>query len=194
MKYKERLSYFTIIGMLLFALSLERCNPDDVIIIPPIDGDFDVIIDPKPKLVIEYRDTIIYKDKEIYIDRPIEVIKWEKYAEADDVEQAVLYKDCIAINEYEEMLDDEHLTINVNATTVGTLKSLGVSYHIKERSIQVPSNKRIGLLLGAEYGNRTSLDNSIFKGNFGLQTKGGNIFTVSADTDKNLWIGGMIKI
>lgn len=92
---------------------------------------------------------------------------------------------------FNEIFDDENITITFNGLASGKIYSLNTNYTIKEKTtiINSPKNKLFAVKIGAEYGNNILLKNSVFKANLEIENKNGNSISYSYDTNNTHWIG-----
>src|SRR5690606_24265877 len=113
-------------------------------------------LDIEPKEVTPIiNDSIIYKDKIIRIENPINKELVEKYKQAkDSLEQLKLYLDAITVRSYEDTVEDDNLVFNYKAKTTGTLDEFKFNYTIKERQIEIPTkivdNRKTKFLIGTK--------------------------------------------
>jgi hypothetical protein len=113
------------------------------------------------------------------------------YNEASDSLKIALYNKAIEIKSFNQTFEDNHLKATSSGLVRGEIQSLKLDYTIKPQTIETPPEKEVvfRLLGGFEYGNNTTLSNSIFKANLGFQNRNGNIFRASIDNLENIYIG-----
>ncbi len=98
---------------------------------------------------------------------------------------------------FNQIFDDENVTININGLVSGQVYSLATNYTIKEKTqiIKQPIKSKIfALKTGVEYGNNIALNNSVFKVNFEFENKKGNSFSYAYDTNNIHWIGAKFTV
>lgn len=113
------------------------------------------------------------------------------YNEASDSLKNVLFNKAIELKSFNQIFEDDKLKSEVSGIVQGEVKSLKLDYTIKPKTIDLPPQKEnvFRLLGGFEYANNTSLTNSIFKANLGVQNRKGNIFRASLDNQQNIYVG-----
>lgn len=195
------------IGVVILAFFIGRCSDTSkeivktTVTIPEKTGSSVIITSPKP--IVTTKDSIIYKDKVITTDSPInkklaqDYIDLEKrYSDIElEKERLKKYLESIQVRDYSIPVEDEFLSTTNNVKVQGELISFQQDYKIKERKVEVevPVKKRIALYAGAEIGNTPELDKFIVKGNLMLQNKKGDILSASIDSEKRVWVGYAIK-
>lgn len=182
-----------IIGALLF---VRQCNaevePEFIIVekevlVPSVTHVFDTIKEPVPVYV---------KVKEI------DSTYYEQYKKLkDSVAKDSLFKEVIAINEYNQKYEDTLQTIDVYSKTRGKLLEQNVKYTTKPYYITLTDSieikKKVAVSFGTELGVSTvpSLGlNPVLKGNVIVTNKRGNSISASYDTQGTVWVGKTWKI
>lgn len=118
-----------------------------------------------------------------------EKLSRDYYLQSDSIKRG-LYEKAIRLNKFSQTFDDQYLKIDVYGVSRGTVESMKADYTIKPQKQEVPIKKRVfALKTGVEYGNTTTLSNSVFKGNLEFENKKGNSFSFSYDTDSRYWLG-----
>lgn len=164
-----------------------------------VKGKFEAV---KPKQEVVYK---VVKGKTIYKTNPEDnflqgqidqLIAENKalqnyYNEASDSLQKALYNKAIEIKSFNQTFEDDKLKSEVSGLVRGEVQSIKLDYTIKPQTIELPQEKEVvfRLLGGVEYGNNSTLSNSIFKANLGFQNRKGNIVRVSADNFQNVYVG-----
>lgn len=124
-------------------------------------------------------------DSLLVINKKIE----NDFANMPDSAKIYEYKKAIQLNKFSQTFDDKNITIDVSGVSRGTVENIKADYTIKPQKQEVPIKQRVfALKTGFEYGNTTTLTNSVFKGNIEVENKKGNSFGVSYDTDGRYWI------
>lgn len=104
-----------------------------------------------------------------------------------------LYQKAIQLNKFSHPFEDDKVKIDVSGISRGPVEAIKIDYTFKEQ--QIPIKERVfALKTGVEYGNTTSLSNSVFKGNLEFENKKGNSYSISYDTDSRYWIGAKFTI
>lgn len=113
------------------------------------------------------------------------------YNQASDSLQKALYDKAIEIKAFNQTFEDDKLKATSSGLVRGEIQSLKLDYTIKPQTIETPPEKEVvfRLLGGFEYGNNTTLSNSVFKANLGIQNRNGSIFRASVDNLQNIYIG-----
>lgn len=113
------------------------------------------------------------------------------YNEASDSLKTALFNKAIELKSFNQTFEDSLIKSDVSGIVQGEVKSLKLDYIIKPRTINLPPQKEnvFRLLGGFEYGNNTSLSNSIFKANLSVQNRKGNVFRASLDNQQNIYVG-----
>ena len=179
-----------ILGSIVFIQhkKLSRPNPKERIYVPyHIPAQRGAILSPKNAI----------SNKE-YVFLPItktvtevDTALLEKYrAENDSLKKELMYKDAIAIREYEELYTDTLLDINVKAKVRGTLLDLYIpSYTIHPINGETPYDPPIpwDIFIGGELGIPTTYDsNFLLKVNADLRINK-MMYGLSYDTDRRIW-------
>lgn len=115
----------------------------------------------------------------------------ELYLKASQPKKDSLYKESIQLNKFSQTFDDENVKIDVSGIARGTVQSIKADYNIKKQPIK---ERVFALKTGVEYGNTTTLSNSVFKGNLEFENKKGNSFSYGYDTNHTHWLGAKITI
>lgn len=172
-----------LLGCMVTCSALEDETPIEIIV-PEEKGEF--VINPKEK-EIEYRDSIIYKNKIITIESPINKELYNNFVKAQDsLEQLKVFLNAITVREYQDSISDSNIRLDYYVKTTGTLDDFKLDYTIKEKKIEVPSKVEKNNLYygGGIYSNG---DNLNLKGGLMLRTKSNQIYSLEYGTDKNLY-------
>jgi hypothetical protein len=107
--------------------------------LPIIKGKFDKV-KPIPNVIdTVYLDSIVYKDKIVKVDRPVDKKLVEDYLKANDsITKLSLYVNSVQTNTYTKTFSDEKIDITVNAETTGTLNLLDLTYKSKDIKVDLP--------------------------------------------------------
>lgn len=171
-----------VLGMLL----LNECNRDpkkETIIrevtVPEIITQFDTVEIVKPMRV--------HSVDTVFVDR---------FIYADSTEKVDLYKDAVAVREYNEVFEDSLAKIKVYSQTRGELLSQSVSLTVFERkindSVALP-NPKGNLYLVPEIGTTTDLNGLRAKIGLMYQDRNKHLYSLSYDADGYIYIGTGIK-
>jgi len=121
-----------------------------------------------------------------------ELLSRAYYDQNDSIKKGMFEK-AIQLNKFSQTFDDQNVKIDVSGVARGTVESIKTDYTIKSK--QIPIKQRVfALKTGVEYGNTTSLSNSVFKGNLEFENKKGNSYNISYDTDSRYWLGAKFTI
>lgn len=188
-KYFWQISSFTLL-LLLFLLP-RNCGKIETQIeyvkVPVKEGSF---VDYKPT-PIDLPNYIFVNEKDtIETENPLNKELEQKYIQAqkerDSFKLKVLYFEAIQIRKYRKTFEDDNITVNVFASTTGTLDTLNVYYKTKEDSIKL-KQPVFRLLAGPEL---QLHNNQLFPAaSIGIQNKKGNIFEGSYNTNGDFSIG-----
>lgn len=184
---KKYIYILLFLGGFLLGTMMKCCpeKPSNIeVIIPEEKGGF--VINPKEK-EIEYRDSIVYKDKIITIENPINKELYNNFTKAkDSLEQLKVFLNAITVREYQDSISDSNIRLDYYVKTTGTLDDFKLDYLIKEKKIEVPSKVEKNNLYygGGIYSNG---DNLNLKGGLMFKTKANQIYSLEYGTDKNLY-------
>jgi len=189
-----------IVILLCVILLMRKCEPNPsyaTVTIPEKKGVFKPE-KPTHKEVVKFKDKIVYKDGiNSVVENPLneillkenEILK-DQFKVVDSVNKILLYEKAIQINQFSTKFEDDNLLLNIEGLVRGEVQEITPSYTIKEKKIQVPEKSVVFRFSGGlEVGNNLQLDKLSIKGNLGLQGKKGDIYTISYDDQKNIWIG-----
>jgi len=166
-----------------------------------VKGKFEAVKPIQEPIIITIPGTneIVYKESgnekllQSQIDQLISENKalQEFYNQASDSLQKALYNKAIEVKSFNQTFEDDKLKATSSGLVRGEIQSLKLDYTIKPQTIETPAQKEVvfRLLGGFEYGNNTTLSNSIFKANLGIQNRNGSIFRASVDNLQNIYIG-----
>lgn len=103
--------------------------------VPVIEKDFDTVKKPKPKIIYKEGKTVTKIDSTYY----------KKYVSLrkDAVRLDSLFKETIKINKYKEVVEDDSLSITLNATVRGDLLKYQLGYKTKPRTIPLDTVLKI---------------------------------------------------
>lgn len=119
-----------------------------------------------------------------------EKLSRDYYLQSDSIKRG-LYEKAIQLNKFSQSFDDENVKIDVSGIARGTVQSIKANYNIKKQPIK---ERVFALKTGVEYGNTTTLNNSVFKGNLEFENRKGNSYNIGYDTDKRYWLGAKFTI
>ncbi len=157
-----------------------------------------VRIEVKVPVIEKVHDTIEkpvpYK---VLVDSPVNEQLRDSLSEAKSVIDSLrAYKAFTVKRQYTQSFDDETQTITVFAETTGTLDKLQASYKTKPKTIlldtvltiKVPKYNKFfgGISVGVPVNNNIK---PIFKADLYLKTKNNNLWNISFDTQRIVWIG-----
>lgn len=183
--YKTRaLPWLLLVICLGYIFLFRGCGDDKKqqieISIPAVVGAFTKQKPTSIKYDTVFQDTIVYQDKEIIVENPVNVQLAEDYLKAkDSISKLKLYIDAIQIRRYTKSFNDENVDIVVEAETTGTLNWIKPSYVIKERKEKVSIKEKetiFALYGGFSVGNNIKLDAATLNAKVGIQNRKGDIF------------------
>lgn len=145
---RERILYVIIAGLVIALLTMIKCEGDNAstkttvkqvpYTIPAQGGIFD-----KPTNQSEIpsagKDSIVFYDKLIYIESPVNKETVEKYKSAqNEIDRLNILLDGIRQREYISNFEDNFISIQAKTKVEGQLKDLQLSYNLKPREVLVP--------------------------------------------------------
>jgi len=171
-----------VLGMLLFNECNRKPKKETIVrtvTVPEVSQEFDTIEVEKP-IYIHSVDTI-------YLDR---------FVASDSIQKIDLYKDAVAIREYNQVFEDSLARIEVFSKTRGSLQNQSINYKLHERSlpdtIPLPRSKG-NLYLVPEFGTNLNLDGLRAKAGFIYQDRNKHLYSLSIDSDGYIYMGTGIK-
>ena len=194
-----------IIGLsivIIILLYLLLSKPEkNTIIIPSESGSFDNRVPIQLPGDTLYKDTIVYKDKQVMVENPVNKKLAREYLKAisenDSLKALNLYLSAVQIRKYKEVFEDKNVKTTVYAQTTGTLDSLRLEYDRKEIEVDIPRKKEayVSLLGGVNVENNINTLSPVLGVNVGVQLKENDIFllginknqTISASYIKNIF-------
>lgn len=158
--------------------------------LPIIEGKFDKV-KPIPNTIdTVYLDSIVYKDKVVKVDRPVDKKLVEDYLKAkDSIAKLNLYVTSVQTNSYTKTFSDDKIDITVNAETTGTLNWLDLKYKSKDIKVDLPvitKTTKFALYAGGGLNvNVVSIKPEYFV-NAGIQNKRGDIILGGFGSNKTI--------
>ena len=168
----------------------ENKIPDIIVNIPEQKG-------TSGKVVV--KDSIVYKKislkgKEVVVDSNYKDLYEKAIKENDELTKRNLFLEAIKINEKNlTLVDNDTIKATLWTKNRGELIEYKFDWSIKESSISyepevVSRFPRLSLVTGIGIGVPIEpLSNYSFKGEIGIQTRNGDIFTVGPDTEGRFW-------
>lgn len=167
-----------------------KCTPKIITIeVPAKKGSFDIVPNEK---IIEYRDSIVYRNKIVTLDKPVDKNKYIDYVEATEEEKEVKYVEAIKQREYQDTIENEDITFTYNAKVTGTLDDFKINYERKSFNLDVIVEEPKKYKLYGGGGIITPLyigDGIHAKGGFIIKNKKDNLYQIEISTDRKLHIG-----
>lgn len=175
MNYKltnVKLNYILSITIIFLIFLLFNSNKKQTITIPSISNSFEGIVPVEIKIDTLYKDSIIYKDKKIIVENPVNKKLAEDYLKAlyenDSLKTLNLYLSAIQTRNYKSVFEDDYIKATVYSQTTGTLDSLKLDYTRKEIKIDIPTNSfKYKVFIGGSVGINKELNQGILKANVG---------------------------
>ena len=200
---KSNIKYIIIgIVVLLTAFFIGRwTSPTETkivkITIPELSGKSPIIINPEP--LIQFKDSLIYKDSLIVTENPFNKDLADKYINLEsETERLKEYIKSIEVRKYKIPFENDTIKIIGDVEVQGELKSLKYNWTIKERILDTPVNLKkptMNLLLGGSVSNSIELDKFNFNANVGIQRKNGDLILTSYGIlDKSIQVGYLINL
>lgn len=176
-----------VVALIAIILVLATCSgPKDKVVTvvqPEYHKVTDTVFIEKIKLK-----TIVVKDGTVVVNKD----KYNDYIkEKDTVKKKEQFIEAITVKDYSiPVIDNDTIKVIVNSKVQGLLLSTSANVTVKEKKIKervITQRPRLSLILGSEVGYKSFQLNPLIK--TGIQTKSGNIYTVSIDLNKNVYIG-----
>ena len=195
---------YIIIGVVALILSFfigRWTSPtEDKIIkvtIPELSGKSPIIINPKP--LIQFKDSLIYKDSLIVTENPFNKELADKYVNLEsETERLKEYIKSIEVRKYQIPFENDTIKIVGDVEVQGELKSLKYNWFIKQRNIDIPvkiKKPTMNLLLGGSVSNTVQLDKFNINANLGIQRKNGDLILTSYGIfDKSIQVGYLVNL
>lgn len=206
MEYLKKYAYAIIIVFLLIVIFVQRsCSSKSdstvsqtkEIVLPTIKDTFKSV-KPKPIKPIVIHDTLKVAGKTIILKEPLDKSLATNYILAkDSIARLNLYLASIKKNKYSETFTDENISITVNAESTGTIDYIKPNYIIKERTIDAPvivKQTVFAIYAGVELSAGKELGSLGVKGDIGIQSKKGDIYTIGYDTNNNVYVGYKLRL
>jgi hypothetical protein len=175
MNYKltsVKLNYILSIAVVILIFLLFNNNKKQTITIPSVSNKFEGIVPIEIKTDTLYKDSIIYKNKKVIVENPVNKDLTAKYLKAlvenDSLKQLNLYLSAVQLRNYESVFEDEHIKATVYSYTTGTLDSLKLDYIRKEIKFDIPTNTfKYKVFIGGSVGINKDLNQGVLKANVG---------------------------
>ena len=165
--------------------------------IPEVSGESPIIINPKP--LIQFKDSLVYKDSLIVTENPFNKDLADKYINLEsETERLKEYIKSIEVRKYKIPFENDTIKIVGDVEVQGELRSLKYNWTIKERKLDIPVNLKkptMNLLFGGSVSNSIELDKFNFNANVGIQRKNGDLILGSYGIlDKSIQVGYLINL
>ena len=165
--------------------------------IPELSGKSPIIINPKP--LIQFKDSLVYKDSLIITENPFNKDLADKYINLEsETERLKEYIKSIEVRKYKIPFENDTIKIIGNVEVQGELKSLNYDWMIKQKTLNIPieiKKPTMNLLLGGSVSNSIELDKFNFNANVGIQRKNGDLILGSYGIlDKSIQVGYLINL
>ncbi len=167
------------------------------ITIPELSGKSPIIINPKP--LIQFKDSLIYKDHLIVTENPFNKELADKYINLEsETERLKEYIKSIEVRKYQIPFENDTIKIVGDVEVQGELKSLKYNWFIKQRTLDIPveiKKPTMNLLLGGSVSNSIELNKFNFNINLGIQRKNGDLIVTSYGVfDKSIQVGYLVNL
>jgi hypothetical protein len=176
-----------VVALIAIILILATCEGPESKVQTIIQPEYHTITDTVVVEKIKFK-TIMVKDGTVVVNKK----KYDDYVETKDtVKKKEILVESITVREYNTVVkDNDSIKVSVYSKVEGTLLATSANVTVKEQKIKervITQRPRLSLLVGAEVGYKDFQFNPLIK--TGIQTKSGNIYTVSVDLDKNVYVG-----
>lgn len=166
--------------------------------LPIIEGTFNKVKPIPNKIDTVYLDSIVYKNKIVKVDRPVDKKLVEDYLKAkDSIAKLKLYVNSVQTNTYTKTFSDDKIDITVNAETTGTLNWLDLKYKSKDIKVDLPvitKTTKFALYAGGSLNvNIVDIKPEYFV-NAGVQNKRGDIILGGFGSNKTIQAGYVFRI
>ena len=195
---------YIIIGIVVLLISFfigRWTSPTETktvkVTIPELSGKSPIIINPKP--LIQFKDSLVYKDSLIITENPFNKDLADKYINLEsETERLKEYIKSIEVRKYKIPFENDTIKIVGDVEVQGELRSLKYNWTIKQRSYDIPveiKKPTINLLLGGSVSNTVDLNKFNINTNVGIQRKNGDLILTSYGIfDKSIQVGYLINL
>ena len=195
---------YIIIGIVVLLISFfigRWTSPTETktvkVTIPELSGKSPIIINPKP--LIQFKDSLVYKDSLIITENPFNKDLADKYINLEsETERLKEYIKSIEVRKYKIPFENDTIKIVGDVEVQGELKSLKYNWFIKQRNIDIPvkiKKPTMNLLLGGSVSNTVQLDKFNINANLGIQRKNGDLILTSYGIfDKSIQVGYLVNL
>ena len=195
---------YIIIGIVVLLISFfigRWTSPTETktvkVTIPELSGKSPIVINPKP--LIQFKDSLVYKDSLIITENPFNKDLADKYINLEsETERLKEYIKSIEVRKYKVPFENDTIKIVGDVEVQGELKSLKYNWFIKQRIIDVPveiKKPTMNLLLGGSVSNTVDLNKFNINANLGIQRKNGDLILTSYGIfDKSIQVGYLINL
>ena len=195
---------YIIIGIIILIISFfigRWTSPTETktvkVTIPELSGKSPIIINPKP--LIQFKDSLVYKDSLIITENPFNKDLADKYINLEsETERLKEYIKSIEVRKYQIPFENDTIKIVGDVEVQGELKSLKYNWFIKQRNIDIPvkiKKPTMNLLLGGSVSNTVQLDKFNINANLGIQRKNGDLILTSYGIfDKSIQVGYLVNL
>ena len=195
---------YIIIGIIILIISFfigRWTSPKETkivkVTIPELSGKSPIIINPKP--LIQFKDSLVYKDSLIITENPFNKELADKYINLEsETERLKEYIKSIEVRKYKIPFENDTIKIIGNVEVQGELKSLNYDWMIKQKTLNIPieiKKPTMNLLLGGSVSNTIKLDKFNLNANLGIQRKNGDLVLGSYGVfDKSIQVGYLINL
>ena len=155
-----------------------------------IKGKFDTIT-PKEIIPVKATKYVTLRGKTIWLTNPVDKELAFRYENAQDsILKLNLYLEAISIKEYNELFEDEYISISTYIKSRGDVLKTAPAYTIKSRLDTIKIKQPVFTLYGgAEVITTKKFTEPDLKGTIYLQNKKGDLFSAGYDTRSNIYVG-----
>lgn len=195
---------YIIIGIIILIISFfigRWTSPTETkivkVTIPESSGKSPIIINPEP--LIQFKDSLVYKDSLIVTENPFNKELADKYINLEsETERLKEYIKSIEVRKYKIPFENDTIKIVGDVEVQGELRSLKYNWIIKERKLDIPVNLKrptMNLLFGGSVSNSIELDKFNINANAGIQRKNGDLILTSYGIfDKSIQVGYLVNL
>jgi len=176
-----------IVALIAIILILGTCSGPKEKIVTVVQPEYTKVTDTVFIEKIKLK-TIVVKDGTVVVNKD----KYNDYVKTKDtVKKKEILIEALTVREYNtNVINNDSVKVDIYSKVQGLLLSTSANVTVKEKKIKervITQRPRLSLILGSEVGYKSFQLNPLIK--TGIQTKSGNIYTVSIDLNKNVYIG-----
>jgi hypothetical protein len=176
-----------ILALIAIILVLSTCSGPKDKVVTVVQPEYHKVTDTVFIEEIKLK-TIVVKDGTVVVNKD----KYNEYIKTKDtVKKKEILIEALTVREYNtNVIDNDSVKVDVYSKVQGLLLATSADVTVKEQKVKervITQRPRLSLVLGAEVGYKEFQFKPLIK--TGIQTKSGNILTLSLDLDKNVYVG-----